>query len=109
MSDGNPAQTFIHMCFALAGAGIVMWGAQQVCDDKMDYAKCIASGKVSATNTKEKIAAACAAKHDPTNGKGTKKSMYIMYGGFGIIAGSVLILWILNSFFGQGGGYSQYR
>ena len=88
------------MCFALAGAGIVMWGAQQVCDDKMDYAKCVAGGASKQS---------CAAKHDPTNGNGTKKSMYIMYGGFGVIAGSVLILWILNSFFGQGGGYSQYR
>ena len=108
---GTAGATFVHMCFALAGAGVVMWGSQQMCKDVTNetiYAKC-AGEKVTKTRTKEIIAKGCRAKYPSPS----PKNKIIMYSGFGIIVGSVLLLWILNSGMfsgmgmGGGGGYQS--
>jgi hypothetical protein len=120
--QGSASLTFARMAMALAGAGVSVWGAQRICDEKIsalksgggkanpNYAKCVqnvpagypgggAAWKVAGPGL-------CASKYPPTAGKGSMFNKVLFYGGFAIIVGSVLIMWLLNSqmFSGMGMG-----
>ena len=123
--QGSASLTFARMAMALAGAGVSVWGAQRMCDEKIAALKTVGGGKANpnyAPCTKNvpskypgggaawKVAgpAQCAAKHPPSagSGKGSMLNKILFYGGFGIIVASVVIMWLLNSqmFSGMGMG-----
>lgn len=134
--QGSASLTFARMAMALAGAGVSVWGAQRICDEKVaalkngggkanpDYAKCVQNVPSNYTGATWKAAGPglCAAKYPPSaggTGKGSMLNKVLFYGGFAIIVGSVLIMWLLNSQMfsgmgmgmmggGYGGGYSGF-
>ena len=131
--QGSASLTFARMAMALAGAGVSVWGAQRMCDEKIAalksgggkanpaYANCVKNVPSNYTGATWKAAGPglCAAKYPPTAGKASMFNQALFYGGFAIIVGSVLIMWLLNSQMfsgmgmgmmggGYGGGYGSF-
>ena len=100
MSQG--ALTFMHLAIGLGGAGIAIYGAQKVCDKKINktaYESCLKQ-TVKKGSTKETIKKACDTKYKPG---GDIIPTIIMWSGMGIILLAYVILSYLN------GGYDATR
>ena len=112
--QGSASLTFARMAMALAGAGVSVWGAQRMCDEKIaalktggkanpNYANCVKNvpSNYPGGGAAWKVAgpAQCAAKYPPSAsaGKGSMLNKVLFYGGFAIIVASVIIMWLLNS------------
>jgi len=102
MSQG--ALTFMHLAIGLGGAGIAIYGAQKVCDKKINktaYESCLKQS-VKKGSTKETIKKACDTKYKPG---GDIIPTIIMWSGMGIILLTYVILSYLNGgLFGGGMG-----
>lgn len=103
------ALTFMHMCLAIAGAGVVMYGEQKLCaidTNTSKYAAC--AGAKDKSGKPVRPAKACADAYPVPN---KKMWTIIRWGGFGFIVVSFLILAFLSGggfggmMMGGGGGY----
>jgi len=92
------ALTFMHMCLAIAGAGVVMYGEQKLCAIGTNASKYASCASAKDKNGKPvRSAKACADAYPVPN---KKMWTIIRWGGFGFIVGSFIILAFLS-----GGGF----